>query len=120
MNCKAKGQECLPRSHLKHRLCPFLDIRLRSFSAAWHEYLNVELLKLTSRHVSGCLILIGGFWLVGVTAEHMVPSGYILEYIEACEKTVIIAGVSWLTIFVLWELGIILVKLLRGQKFIAI
>jgi len=83
------------------------------------EYVNLELLKLTSRHVSGALALMIAFWLVGLVAEHMVHSGYVLTFIDICEKIVVIAGLTWLTAFVLLELWGMVVRLVRGHTFFA-
>lgn len=61
----------------------------------------------------------GGFWLVGHAVEWVVPSGFVFKYIELCEKIVMVAGVTWLTLFVLWELSALLIKLVRGQTVVA-
>jgi hypothetical protein len=85
----------------------------------WHEYVNLELLKLTSHHISGCLGLIVGFWLVSLVSERIVPTGFVLVFIETCDKIVIIAGIAWLTLFVLFKLGELLVGLTKGKKLFA-
>jgi hypothetical protein len=94
---------------------------------AWREYLNLELLKLTSRHVSGSLGLILGFWLVDVTVKTIGPLGHTLEVVDICEKIVMVSGVLWLTGFVVYELWIPVLKavgeklrkIIPGQKILA-
>lgn len=85
----------------------------------WQEYINLELLKLMSHHVSGALGMIVGFWLVGSVAERIVSSGLVLTFIHTFEMVVVVAGLFWLMMFVLVELGGMLIRLIKEKKLFA-
>lgn len=75
-------------------------------------------------HVSGAAFLIIAFTLLELLIRLVTTiinvNPLVLEYIHICEMIVIIAGTTWLVIFVLFELAELLIKLFKGQKFLAI
>ena len=81
---------------------------------AWKEYINVEILKLAARHCSGSIIIIVGFSGVAWVARHVMHDKDVLAYVESADNFVVRACITWLTIVMIWELGTILVKLIRG------
>lgn len=86
----------------------------------WQEYINLELAKLASRHLSGFLFLMIPFIVADLIAKHLPTQNVIIiGYIHICEDIVLFAGVTWLALFALFELTAISIKLIKGQKFLA-
>lgn len=79
-----------------------------------NEWLNVDLLKLASRHCTGSLIVILFFSGVAWVARNTMHEGYVLAYVELVDSIVIIACITWLGLIMVWELGSILWGVVTG------
>jgi hypothetical protein len=89
----------------------------------WHEYINLELGKVAALHTSGAAFLIIGFTLIELLIRLIsliisVPEA-VLKYVKVCESIVMVAGITWLAAFVLYELAVLSLRLWKGQKFLA-
>ena len=79
-----------------------------------NEWLNVELLKLATRHCSGSLVVIVFFSFVAWVARNTMHEGYVLSYIELVDSIVIVGCITWLALVIFWELGLILWKVVKS------
>lgn len=79
-----------------------------------NEWLNLDLLKLASRHCSGSLIVILFFSGVAWVARHTMNEGYVLTYIELVDSIVIIGCITWLAAIMFWELATIFRRVIAG------
>ena len=74
-------------------------------------------------HTSGAAFLIVGFTflelLIRVISQFIDVAVFVLAYVKVCENIVMLAGITWLTAFVLFELITLSIKLYKGQNFLA-
>jgi hypothetical protein len=80
----------------------------------WKEFIHVEILKLASRHTSGSLIIILLFSGTAYVARHVIHEPSVLWYIETVDNIVVRAAITWLALVMLWELGAVLVRIVRS------
>ena len=63
-----------------------------------NEWLNLDLIKMTSRHCTGSLVVILFFNGVAWVARNTRHAGYVLNYVELVDSIVIIGCITWLAL----------------------
>ncbi len=81
-----------------------------------HEWLNIDLLKMTARHCSGSAFVIVCFSAVAWIARHTMHEGPVLRYIEIVDSIVIVGCITWLALIMFWELATIFRRVVKGEN----
>jgi hypothetical protein len=82
---------------------------------AWQDYIDVDLIALNSRHVSGALASILGFTLLKWVSERVVDVWWLLTLIRWADYIVVASCIIYLTVVIVWAIVGKLRKVISGE-----
>lgn len=71
---------------------------------AWRDFLDIEIIALVSKHVSGALAIIGGFLIIGLAANWAIKDPVVSPVVHYAETVIVTACVLRAVIVMLWKL----------------
>lgn len=80
----------------------------------WHDFVDVEIIALVSKHVSGALAIIGGFLVIGLVANWAIKDPIVSPMVHYAETIIVAACVLRAVIVMLWKLATMTHKSMRG------
>jgi hypothetical protein len=80
----------------------------------WHDFVDVEIIALVAKHVSGTLAIIAGFLLIGFAAKLAIHDAFVIEVVNYAEIVIITACVLRAVIVMLWKITKMTGKTLKG------
>jgi hypothetical protein len=80
----------------------------------WRDFLDIELIALVSKHVSGALAIIAGFLVIGLAANWAIKDPFVGPVVHYAETVIVTACVLRAIIVMLWKLLGITRKTLKG------
>jgi uncharacterized membrane protein len=81
---------------------------------AWRDFIDVEVIALVSKHVSGALVVIVGFVVIGFVASWAIQDAFLGPWVHYAETIIVAACVLRAVIVMLWKLSIITRKSMKG------
>jgi hypothetical protein len=70
----------------------------------WRDFVDIEIIALVSKHVSGALTIIGGFLLIGLAANWAIKDPVVSPVVHYAETVIVAACVLRAVIVMLWKL----------------
>ena len=80
----------------------------------WREFVDVEIIALVSKHVSGALAIIGGFLIIGLSANWAIKDPVVNPIVHYAETVIVTACVLRAVIVMLWKLLAMTRKTMKG------
>jgi hypothetical protein len=80
----------------------------------WRDFVDVEMISLVSKHVSGALVIIVGFWVIGLAANWAITDPILNPVVHYGETVIVASCVLRAVIVMLWKLGIMTHKSMKG------
>ena len=81
---------------------------------AWREFVDIEIIALVSKHVSGALAIIGGFLIIGLAANWAIKDPVVTPIVHYAETVIVTACVLRAVIVMLWKLLAMTRKTMKG------
>ena len=82
---------------------------------ALRDFIDVDLVALNSRHVSGALASILGFTLIKWVSERVVEAWWLLGLIRWADYIVVASCIIYLTVVIVWAIAGKLRKTVKGE-----
>jgi hypothetical protein len=83
-------------------------------SMVWRDFVDFETIALVSKHVSGALVIIGGFLIIGTAANWAIKDSILSPLVHYAETVIGGACVLRAVIVMLWKLGAMTKKTMKG------
>lgn len=80
----------------------------------WRDFLDVEIIALVSKHVTGALAIIGGFLIIGLTANWAIKDPFVGPVVHYAETVIVTACVLRAVIVMLLKLFAMTRKTMKG------
>lgn len=80
----------------------------------WRDFLDVDMIALVSKHVSGALVIIGGFLVIGSVAQWAISDPFVSPVVHYAETVIVTSCVLRAVIVMLWKLVGITQKSMKG------
>lgn len=80
----------------------------------WRDFLDIEIIALVSKHVSGALAIIGGFLIIGLSANWIIKDPVVSPVVHYTETVIVTACVLRALIVMLWKLFAMTRKTMKG------
>lgn len=80
----------------------------------WREFVDIEIIALVSKHVSGALAIIGGFLIIGLVASWAIKDPVVNPIVHYAETVIVTACVVRAVIVMLWKLLAMTRKTMKG------
>jgi hypothetical protein len=81
---------------------------------AWREFVDIEIIALVSKHVSGALAIIGGFLIIGLAANLAIRDPLVNPIVHYAETVIVTACVLRAVIVMLWKLLAMTRRTMKG------
>ena len=81
---------------------------------AWRDFLDIEIIALVSKHVSGALAIIGGFLIIGLAANWAIKDPFVSPVVHYSETVIVTACVLRAVIVMLLKLFAMTPKTMKG------
>ena len=80
----------------------------------WRDFVDIDMIALVSKHVSGALAIIGGFLVIGLVAEWAIADPFLSPVVNYAETVIVTACVLRAVIVMLWKLVGITQRSMKG------
>jgi hypothetical protein len=80
----------------------------------WHDFVDIEIIALVSKHVGGALTIIGGFLVIGLAANWAIQDAFLSPVVHYAETVIVAACVLRAVIVMLWKVGAMARKAMKG------
>ena len=80
----------------------------------WRDFVDVEIIALVSKHVSGALVIIAGFLVIGLVANWAIKDPIVSPVVHYSETVIVLACVLRAVIVMLWKLSTMTRKSIKG------
>lgn len=80
----------------------------------WRDFVDIEIIALVSKHVSGALAIIGGFLIIGLAASWAIKDPVVNPIVHYAETVIVTACVLRAVIVMLWKLLAMTRKIMKG------
>jgi|GEM_PF-4561051 len=81
---------------------------------SWRDFVDVDIIALVSKHVSGALAIIGGFLVIGLAAEWAIADPFLSPVVHYAETVIVTACVLRAVVVMLWKLVGMTQKSMKG------
>src|SRR5687767_5264858 len=86
----------------------------RGRMAGWREFLDIEIIALVSKYVSGALAVMAACRVIGLTANWAIKDPFVSPIVHYAETVIVTACVIRAIIVMIWKLFDITRKTLKG------
>lgn len=80
----------------------------------WRDFVDIDMIALVSKHVSGALAIIGGFLVIGLAAKWAIADAFVSPVVHYAETVIVSACVLRALIVMLWKLVSLTQKSMKG------
>ncbi len=80
----------------------------------WRDFVDIEMIALVSKHVSGALVIIVGFLVIGFAANWAIEDPIVSPVVHYAEVVIVAACVLRAVIVMLWKLSTMTHKSMKG------